>query len=64
MLNAILVYVIMLSDFVLFCNIKLIYAECQNAAHCGATTDARTALHFSMSHQFDLCCNLFRVPLC
>jgi hypothetical protein len=50
--------------FVLFCHVKLIYDECQNAAHCGATTDARMALHFSMSHQFDLCCNLFRMPLC
>ncbi len=49
MLNAILVCVIMLSVFVLFCNVKLIYAECQNAAHCGASTEAPMALHFSIS---------------
>jgi hypothetical protein len=36
------------------CNVKLIYAERQNAAHRGTTTGTPAALHFSMSRQFVL----------
>jgi hypothetical protein len=54
--HCILVSALSLSNAVAYseCNVKLIYAERQNAVHRGTTTDTPVALHFSMSRQFVL----------